>query len=137
MEWNTAFVLGDERVDETHREFVEMVNAVGDASDEAMLAAIDALIVHTREHFEREQGWMAATDFPPTHCHVDEHAGVLEAVLETRNYVAEGKYHVGRVLARELGAWFESHAASMDTMLVQWLKTHDFDTSRDAEQVPG
>jgi hemerythrin len=132
LDWNSELELGDDRIDETHREFVEMVNAVGSASDDQMLAMVDALIAHTEEHFGQEQRWMAATDFPPTHCHLDEHAGVLEAMRETRNYVAEGKVHVGRVLANELGAWFRSHAATMDTMLAQWLKSRQFDTSKEA-----
>lgn len=131
LAWTAELELGDERIDETHREFVDMVNAVGTASDDAMLAAVDALIAHTEEHFGQEQRWMAATDFPPTHCHLDEHAGVLEAMRETRNYVAEGKYNVGRVLANELGTWFRSHAATMDTMLAQWLKSRQFDTSKE------
>lgn len=108
-----------------------MVNAVGAASDEQMLTMVDALIAHTEEHFGQEQRWMAATDFPPTHCHLDEHTGVLDAMRETRNYVAEGKYNVGRVLAQELGTWFRSHAATMDTMLAQWLKSRQFDTSKE------
>jgi hemerythrin-like metal-binding protein len=131
LAWTAELELGDDRIDETHREFVDMVNAVGTASDDAMLAAVDALIAHTEEHFGQEQRWMAATDFPPTHCHLDEHAGVLEAMRETRNYVAEGKYNVGRVLATELGTWFRSHAATMDTMLAQWLKSRQFDTSKE------
>lgn len=134
LDWTPSLVLGDARIDDTHREFVDMVNAVGDASDETMLAAVDALIAHTEEHFGQEERWMAATQFPPTHCHLDEHAGVLEAMRETRNYVAEGKFNVGHVLARELAAWFTSHAGTMDTMLAQWLKTHDFDTTREAEK---
>ncbi|MBX9964362.1 MAG: hemerythrin domain-containing protein [Burkholderiales bacterium] len=131
LDWTSELELGDDRIDETHREFVEMVNAVGTATDEQMLAMVDALIAHTEEHFGQEQRWMAATEFPPTHCHLDEHAGVLEAMRETRNYVAEGKAHVGRVLANELGAWFRSHAATMDTMLAQWLKSRQFDTSKE------
>jgi len=131
LEWTSQLELGDDRIDETHREFVDMVNAVGTASDDQMLAMVDALIAHTEEHFGQEQRWMTATDFPPTHCHLDEHAGVLEAMRETRTYVAEGKVHVGRVLANELGAWFRSHAATMDTMLAQWLKSRQFDTSKE------
>ena len=84
LDWTPELVLGDARIDETHREFVDAVNAVGDASDDAMLAAIDALIAHTEEHFGQEERWMAATSFPPTHCHLDEHAGVLNAIRETR-----------------------------------------------------
>jgi hemerythrin-like metal-binding protein len=137
LDWTPALALGDARIDDTHREFVEMVNAVGDAADEKMLATIDALIAHTEEHFGQEQRWMAATAFPPTHCHLDEHAGVLEAMRETRIYVADGKYNVGRVLASELASWFTSHAATMDNMLAQWLKAQNFDTAREVERAAG
>jgi len=137
LDWTAELELGDERIDETHREFVDMLNAVGDATDETMLASVDALIAHTEEHFGQEQRWMAATDFPPTHCHLDEHAGVLEAMRETRSYVTEGKFHVGRVLAQELGTWFRSHAATMDTMLAQWLKSRQFDTSKEESVAAG
>ncbi|MEO8040396.1 MAG: hemerythrin domain-containing protein [Betaproteobacteria bacterium] len=133
LDWTPELVLGDARVDDTHREFVELVNAVGDAADETMLACVDALIAHTEEHFGQEQRWMAATNFPPTHCHLDEHAGVLGAMRETRDYVAEGKFNVGKVLARELAAWFRSHAGTMDTMLTQWLKAQNFDTAQEVE----
>lgn len=133
LDWTPELVLGDARIDDTHREFVEMVNAVGATSDDTMLAALDALIAHTEEHFGQEERWMAATSFPPTHCHLDEHAGVLGAIRETRGYVVDGKYQVGKVLATELGNWFRSHAATMDTMLAQWLKAQKFDTSREAE----
>ena len=135
LDWTPELALGDARIDETHREFVDMLNVVGDAPDETMLAAIDALIAHTEEHFGQEQRWMAATDFPPTHCHLDEHEGVLNAIRETRVYVVEGKFRVGKVLAQELGNWFRSHAATMDTMLAQWLKAQNFDTSREGEAV--
>ena len=135
LDWTPELALGDARIDETHREFVDMLNVVGDAPDETMLAAIDALIAHTEEHFGQEQRWMAATDFPPTHCHLDEHEGVLNAIRETRVYVVEGKFKVGKVLAQELGSWFRSHAATMDTMLTQWLKERNFDTSREGEVV--
>ena len=135
LDWTPELALGDARIDETHREFVDMLNVVGDATDDTMLAAIDALIAHTEEHFGQEQRWMAATDFPPTHCHLDEHEGVLNAIRETRGYVVEGKFKVGKVLAQELGSWFRSHATTMDTMLTQWLKAQNFDTSRVAEAV--
>lgn len=133
LDWTPALALGDARIDDTHREFVDMVNTVGAATDETMLASIDALIAHTEEHFGQEERWMAATNFPPTHCHLDEHAGVLGAIHETRGYVVDGKFMVGKVLAQELGNWFRSHAATMDTMLAEWLKQQNFDTSRESE----
>jgi len=131
MEWTKDLALGDERIDTTHREFVVLVDAVAKAADEAMLVAIDALIAHTEAHFGQEKAWMAATAFPSTHCHLDEHAGVLGAMHEVRGYVSQGKFHVGRVLATELDTWFKQHAATMDSMLAQWLKQCKFDTAQE------
>jgi hemerythrin len=131
MEWTKDLALGDERIDTTHREFVVLVDAAGKAADEAMLVAIDALIAHTEAHFGQEKAWMAVTAFPSTHCHLDEHAGVLGAMHEVRGYVSQGKFHVGRVLATELDTWFKQHAATMDSMLAQWLKQCKFDTAQE------
>jgi len=129
MEWTNELALGNERMDDTHREFVALVNALSDAADAGMVAALDTLIRHTDEHFGQEELWMAQSEFPPTHCHLEEHAGVLGAMREARTYVSEGKYQVGQVLARELEPWFRQHAATMDTMLAQWLSSRSVDAS--------
>lgn len=128
MEWSQDLALGDERIDSTHREFISLVNALAAASDEAMLSAVDALIAHTEAHFGQENRWMEETQCPTAHCHLPEHAGVLGAMQEVRNYVSEGKIHVGRVLAQELDPWFRQHAATMDNMLAHWLREQRFDT---------
>ena len=99
----------------------------------AVLLGSFALIAHTESHFGQDQRWMAATAFPSTHCHVDEHAGVLGAIREVHGYVSEGKFHVGQVLARELDTWFKQHAATMDAMLAQWLRDSKFDTAQELD----
>jgi hemerythrin-like metal-binding protein len=125
MEWNESLELGLERMDHTHREFVDLLNRLADAPDDGVSAAFEALFVHTVEHFEQERRWMAAIDFPPAHCHDAEHEGVLEAMREVRGYLGEGKLEVGRVLARELAEWFRGHAATMDTMLAHFLRARE------------
>lgn len=126
IEWTDKLALGVEQIDDTHREFVACVNAVADASDEDVVAALDALRAHTEAHFAQENRWMAETAFPPSHCHLTEHEGVLEVIREVQGYVAQGKPQVARVLARELASWFEGHAATMDAMLAQWLRAQDY-----------
>jgi hemerythrin len=128
VEWTDDLVLGVEQMDATHREFVEQLNALGAAADEAMLAGLDAFIAHTVTHFEQEQRWMESLEFPPLHCHQDEHEGVLGIMREVRGMVAEGKFELGRVLVRELAPWFTNHAATMDTMLALFIKAKGFDT---------
>ncbi|RPI42035.1 MAG: cation-binding hemerythrin HHE [Betaproteobacteria bacterium] len=125
LDWSEKLALGVQRMDATHREFVERLNELHVAPDEDYLRLLDAFIDHTVAHFEQEERWMKALDFPPIHCHTGEHAGVLNIMRDVRRMVAEGKPEVGRVLTRELAPWFENHAAGMDAMLAFFLRCVD------------
>jgi hemerythrin len=122
MQWSSALDLGVAEMDGTHREFVDHLNALEEAADAQMLACFDLLYEHTVAHFEQETGWMQQGVYPPLHCHQVEHDGVLQVMREVRGYLEEGKFEVGRVLAREVGEWFRAHAATMDAMLAQYLR---------------
>ena len=130
LEWSDALVLGVEKMDATHREFVDQLNVLSAASDAEFLVLLDAFIEHTVEHFEQERRWMTQVPFPPIHCHTAEHEGVLEVMREARQHVQEGRVEVGRVLARELAPWFASHAATMDAMLAHVLKASGLDPNQ-------
>ena len=122
LEWSGDFVLGESTMDETHREFVDLLNRVGAASDDDLPVALDNFIAHTEAHFGQEDRWMQATAFPPLHCHQGEHANVLEIMREVRKRVADGEIHLGTVLAKAIAEWFPNHAATMDTMLAVFMK---------------
>jgi hemerythrin-like metal-binding protein len=127
MDWTESLALGVAPMDATHREFVEHLNALAAAPDEALLGLLDGFIAHTEAHFAQESRWMRETGFPPLHCHEAEHDGVLRVMREVRGYVAEGKPHVGRVLAAELPEWLRNHLATMDGALAYFMKTLEYD----------
>ena len=127
LEWSPQHELGVLRMDATHREFVALLNALHDAPDEGMLAALDALLAHTAEHFAQENRWMELLAFAPAHCHLPEHDGILQVARDVREMVVERKFEIGRVLARELAPWFVNHAATMDSMLATFIQTRGFD----------
>jgi hemerythrin len=135
IEWSDELVLGVEKMDATHREFVLQLNALGESGDPALLAGLDAFIAHTVEHFDQEHRWMQSMAFPPIHCHNEEHEGVLAIMREVRGMVAEGKFELGRVLVRELAPWFTNHAATMDATLAMFIKASGFDTEAPSELV--
>ena len=76
--WSSDYELGLAPMDETHREFVDLVNRITEAGDAGLLAGLDELILHTVEHFAQEDRWMRESGFPPVHCHQTEHERVLE-----------------------------------------------------------
>ena len=132
MEWNESLVLDRGVMDETHEEFIELLNRLADAPDEKILVALDEFIVHTEEHFAQERRWMEQMTFPPLSCHVRKHDGVLETAHEVRRRVAAGETRFGQVLARAVAEWFSSHAASMDNVLALYMKEKRFEPDRDS-----
>jgi len=120
--WSDRFLLGHGAMDDTHREFVDIVGAMLAASDGELAALLDDFLVHAERHFEDEKKWMLATDFPAAQCHIDEHNAVLASVHEVRALMAGGGQEATcRALARELSRWFPGHADYMDASLAQWL----------------
>ncbi len=121
LAWSDQLAIGQSIMDDTHREFVDQLNRVGEAADAAVLAALDDFIGHTEAHFGQEERWMDAIEFPPRGCHRGEHEKVLETVREVRRRVAEGDVRLGRTLAEALAEWFPQHALSMDAILAMYM----------------
>jgi hemerythrin-like metal-binding protein len=126
MEWDDSLVLDQGVIDDTHREFVELLNRMADAPDAGMVAAIDEFIEHCDFHFGQEQRWMQELAFPPLACHVGEHDSVMEIAREVRKRAAGGETAFGRVLAQGVAEWFATHAASMDTVLALYMKERGY-----------
>ena len=121
LRWTDAYLLGYQPMDDTHREFVDIVNAMLAADDADFATLLDTFANHATDHFERERQWMEGSQFPATECHVDEHGAVMSSVEQVREIVATGNIAEGRRLAAELAKWFPGHADYMDASLAQWM----------------
>lgn len=121
LAWNDALLLGHQRMDGVHEEFVVLLGRVQAADDAEILGLFEELAVHTREHFELENQWMRETNFPPRECHMDEHAAVLHSIEQVRAAAALGDLEEVRRLAAALAGWFPGHADYLDSALAAWL----------------
>jgi len=122
FEWNDSYKLGYTPMDETHQEFVQIVNAMLTCPDADILKHLDEFVVHGEAHFAQELAWMNATNFPAKGCHADEHDAVMKSVYEVRELLAAGvNPDEGRRLATELLRWFPGHADYLDSALAQWM----------------
>ena len=119
--WSDMYLLGYGPMDDTHREFVEIVSALLGCSDEEFAAQLEAFARHAEAHFAEEDAWMKSTDFPPKDCHIDEHAAVLNSVYQVMEAVKEGDIAEGRRLAAALADWFPGHATHLDSALSHWM----------------
>ncbi|HEY9547495.1 MAG TPA: hemerythrin domain-containing protein [Solimonas sp.] len=123
--WTDRYKLGYERMDDTHLDFVEKVNALLVADDSTLLARLDDFIIHADAHFGEEKEWMETTGFPAAGCHNDEHAAVMKSVHEVRALLAasadERALGATRSLAQALVDWFPGHATYLDSALSAWM----------------
>ena len=127
LAWQDDYLLGYGPMDDTHREFVELVDRLLVCADAEFPAAFDAFVRHAEAHFGEEDEWMRATDFPPKDCHIDEHAAVMASVHAVGKLVKEeGDVAEGRRLAAALADWFPKHAFHLDSALSHWMVKRAF-----------
>lgn len=127
LEWSDALALDLPLMDDTHREFVDLLAAVDRADDAQLLSTWHALVEHTDHHFAQEDAWMASTRFASGNCHSMQHRVVLQVMREGVVRAQQGDLHVLRVMASELALWFPQHAQSMDAALALHLRRVGFD----------
>ncbi len=127
LTWQDNFTLGYGPMDATHEEFVAHVARLQAAPDAQLPALLDALIAHTRDHFEEENRWMRETQFPPGDCHVEQHDAVLASMSEVQQLLTnEGRVDLCRSLVQALAEWFPGHAAHLDSALAHWMFKRQF-----------
>ena len=137
LEWSDALALDLALMDDTHREFVDLLAAVDGADDARLLAAWQALVEHTDHHFAQEDAWMASTRFASGNCHSMQHHPVLQVMREGTARAQQGDLAVLRVMASELALWFPQHAQSMDAALALHLRRVGFDPVSGVVHAPG
>lgn len=121
FDWDDRYLLGHGAMDDTHRAFVSLVDALLKAPDAELEQALADFAAHAVAHFEQEDGWMKGTGFPAADCHIDEHAKVLASVREVQQELAAGNHDIVRELAHALMDWFPGHADYMDSALALWM----------------
>jgi hemerythrin-like metal-binding protein len=126
--WSDSLALGLDVMDETHREFIVLLEQVDQAAELDILPAWQRLAEHTQNHFDREDQWMRSTRFSSSNCHSMQHQVVLQVVREVASRVQQSNdIAMLRDMSQQLGQWFVHHAQSMDAALALHLRNVGFD----------
>jgi hemerythrin len=118
-------------MNEDHAQEARLVNAAAEELDafrggkvgaDRVKAALEALYVHTRAHFAREEAAMMDASFPAFSYHQAEHVRILGELGEAERRFAEGG------AAEELSAylatlppWLDQHIRSMDAVTARYV----------------
>ena len=114
--------LGVPQMDDTHREFVTIINRLGVSAKAVFIPRFGELVRHTELHFAAEDALMQASAFPAMQEHMDEHRRVLGDLQRLLRRVEAGATRMGRAYVTEqLPDWFRVHVATMDSALAAHL----------------
>ncbi|MBP7661847.1 MAG: hemerythrin domain-containing protein, partial [Burkholderiaceae bacterium] len=97
LNWDDRLLVGVEPMDQTHREFVELLGELARAAEADTISALDRLIEHTVLHFRQEEEWMVDSGWGPP-CHAGEHHQVLEIIRTVRTRALAGEWKLVGVL---------------------------------------
>lgn len=128
LTWAPNLQTGDPRMDDTHEEFVTMLNQLLATPMRDQLPLYREFLAHTVAHFEQEERWMLATGFSADNCHASHHATILDTMRAVEEHYLKGDNDIIQRLAEALVEWFPQHAASMDAGLALHLKSVGFDS---------
>jgi hemerythrin-like metal-binding protein len=132
LNWNVALALQQPLMDDTHREFVDLLGeleaACAGSEAAALSASLARFVAHTESHFAQEDAWMARIGFAPTNCHALQHAQVLQLLHEVQRRLRDdGERNLVGQLVPALAEWFVPHARNMDGGLAQVMAATGFD----------
>ena len=127
LQWSDAMKLDLPQMDSTHKEFVDLLASVPNTPDSELPALWSRLVLHTHDHFAREDQWMLQTRFSASNCHSLQHKMVLQVLKDGAVCGQAGDLGVIRQMTRELSIWFVEHANTMDAALVRHLQKVGFD----------
>jgi hemerythrin-like metal-binding protein len=137
LPWSEGLALGLSFMDDTHKEFVDLLARAEEADDAALPAAWQELVDHTADHFGREDEWMVSTGFSSTNCHSTQHLVVLQVLREGLAQANAGNVAPARQMIRELAVWFPQHAQTMDAALALHLRGVGYDPESGEVLEPG
>jgi hemerythrin len=134
LSWTEALTLHQPQIDQTHQEFIDLLDELSqtlkNAPDDcnSALPVYRRFLAHTEAHFAMEEGFMAATGFAADNCHSKQHAMVLDVMRQVMAHtLAEQDLEPMRNLLPELAAWLPAHVDMMDAALVFHMKQLGFD----------
>lgn len=126
--WSESLQTGDDRMDDTHIEFVDLLARLRALPAEEQLPLFRELKAHTVEHFAQEERWMLATGFTADNCHAGQHRSILDTMQAVEDHFLKGDEAIIGRMADALAEWFPVHAQTMDAGLAQHLQAVRFDS---------
>ena len=127
MKWTPALEVGFAKMDEDHRELIEVLNRLhadlDQGKDQAELAKIlNFLRDYTVGHFQTEEALMIKYNYPGASAHFAAHASLVLKVCDFIVDFRAGRVALTETLLEFLETWLREHILGLDQELGAYLR---------------
>ena len=119
---HTDILVGFKPIDDLHREFQAILDALNDPAEADFGEDLLALHEHMLRHCATEEQFMLQENYPHYERHKRAHEHLLESVAEARRRFDSNDLDGVHRFSTELMSWFAIHAQSEDAELAGFLK---------------
>ncbi len=122
IEWRDSYKIGDQAIDEQHRElFKRAAYVLAATSHEGQVISAMRLLQYMRTHLSHEEEMMRRLQYPKLKVHAQEHQEIM-ARLNIVSLKIANENLVKADLEELLGDWFLAHMETADTELARFVK---------------
>ena len=127
MPWLDQYGIGDEVIDQQHRQIVDMINTLHDSLAKKDPAAdirevVTRLVKYTQEHFAAEEGLMERLHYPGFGRQQRAHAALVKRLIGVLNRMKRGDQVSVRELLAFLKDWWNGHVRCEDCQIAKWMQ---------------
>jgi len=130
LTWNDNLLTGFDEVDLQHKKLISVINDVHTAMNapaadyaKGMAKALKRLTDYTYYHFDEEEKFMRANNYPDIDAHRKEHQAFIEKVSNQIKTLTQANPEDGFIFYRFLGSWLLNHIAKSDKAWADYIST--------------
>jgi hemerythrin len=128
--WTSELEMGHPVIDAQHKESIDLVNKLLEASKQGQTAdkiapAVDFLISFAKKHFSEEETMMQKSNYPDLENHRAYHTDYIKVITGLSDKLKQPGVTPAVVnnIILHVGEWFVDHIKQQDTKMVAHLKS--------------
>lgn len=95
LNWHEFLEIGVDFIDDDHKQLLSLLRDIKAAVDEnnrtECIRLFEILLQDIKVHFDKEEQYLASTNYPELEEHKVYHQGLLNSIIETQNIFASDK----------------------------------------------
>jgi hemerythrin len=126
IEWEDAFSVGNQQLDEQHKKFFHIINTLYDAmkkgeGEDVLLSVLKELQQYIQYHFKAEESLMKLYAYPDYSSHKTEHEDAVQKVNKFIIGYERKEDKLAINVLNFLSSWLQNHILQTDRKYIPYL----------------